>query len=119
MPQRRYRITIRFSADEHSAIYRAAQRSCLTLSAWARRVLLAAKPDRAARRPPIEASLLVSLLDRLGRAVAQLAQIASALRSGQFAAMPGTERDLSRALRDVRALRPAVLRALGKRPGAS
>jgi uncharacterized protein (DUF1778 family) len=117
MPQRRYRITIRFSADERTAIDGAARRSGLTLSAWARRVLLAAKPGRAARRPAIEASLLVSLLDRLGRAAAQLAHITSAMRSARFEAMPATERDLSKALRDLRALRPAILRALGKRSG--
>jgi hypothetical protein len=112
--RRRFRITIRVTPKELAAIDGAAKRSGITVSAYARRVILGAKPLRAARRPSVEASLLVRVLDQLGRIVHQVATFnLPAPKLGT------TERDLSRCLTELRALRPLLLRALGKRPTAS
>lgn len=110
---RRFRITIRITAGERQALLEAAQRACLTLSAHIRRLLTGARPPRAARRPPVEAALLVGALDRLGTIASTLTRIACTLQVG--ACLPGTERDLARSLTELRALRPILLQALGKR----
>lgn len=112
---RRFRITIRVSLAERTAIDRAAKRSGVTLSAYARRALVNAKPLRAARRPTVEASLLVGVLDRLGCVASNLTRIACTLEMGSTVSLPGAMRDLSRSLTERRTLRPLLLLALGKR----
>jgi hypothetical protein len=112
---RRFRITIRVSLIERATISAAAERCGVSLSAYARRVLVDAKPSRAARRPAVEASLLVSVLDRLGCVASDLRRITCALQACSSAVMPGTERDLARSLTELRNLRPVLLRALGRR----
>jgi hypothetical protein len=115
---RRFRITVRLSQDEWHAICEAASRSCLTLSAHVRRVLIGAKPPRAARRPSVEATMLVGVLDRLGCIASNLARIACMLQVGSSAMLPASERDLARSLNELRSLRPLLLQALGRRTGA-
>jgi hypothetical protein len=116
--QRRFRITIRVSFNERNVIEEAASRTGVTVSAYARRVLLGTKPGRKARRPSIEAALLVNALDRLGCVASNLTRIAYTLQIGSAALLPGTERDLARSLAELRGLRPALLRALGLRPAS-
>ena len=113
--RRRFRITIRVSFAERAALDEAARRSGITLSAHARRTLVDAKPLRASRRPSVEASLLVSVLDRLGCIASNLSCIACTLQVGSPASLPSTERDLARSLVELRNLRPLLLQVLGKR----
>jgi uncharacterized protein (DUF1778 family) len=115
--QRRSRISIRVSVEERSALQQGASRSGLSLSGYVRCVLLGAKPLRAARRPRVETALLVQILDRLGVVASNLLQITAAISTGAYSLMPSCERDLSRCLLELRSLRPALLGALGKRPG--
>jgi hypothetical protein len=112
---RRFRITIRLTEAEWRALQETAGRACVTLSALIRRVLLGTKPPRAARRPPVEATLLVGLLDRLGCVASNLTRIACTLQVASPASLFATERDLARSLMELRSLRPELLRALGKR----
>jgi Mobilization protein NikA len=114
---RRFRISIRVSADERSSLQQGAVRAGLALSAYARLILFSAKPPRAARRPPVEVSLLVQTLDRLGVIASNLLQVTAAVQGDAFSLMPACERDLWRTLADLRALRPVLLKALGKRLG--
>ncbi|WP_375414132.1 hypothetical protein [uncultured Bradyrhizobium sp.] len=113
--QRRYRITIRVSASERLGLDEAARRAGITLSAYARHALLGAKPLRAARRPSVEAALMVGLLDRLGGIASTMRALACMLNARTGETMPVLERDLSRSLIALRALRPQLLAALGKR----
>jgi len=116
---RRFRITIRVSLPERQAIEGAATRCGITISAYARHALLGAKPPRAARRPSAEASLLVSLLDRLGGIATTMRAVSCLLSARTALSLPSSmERDLARSLSELRALRPQLLRALGKRPTA-
>jgi uncharacterized protein (DUF1778 family) len=114
--QRRFRITIRVTAAERQTIDAAAARSSITRSAYARYALLGAKPLRAARRPSVDATMLVCVLDRLGNiaSAVRALSITLSVKSG-FEGLP-IERDLSRTLAELRSLRPQLLQALGKRP---
>jgi mobilization protein NikA len=114
---RRFRISIRVSAQERLALQQRAIHAGLAFSAYARLILLEAKPPRAARRPPVEVSLLVQTLDRLGVIASNLLQVTAAVRADAFSLMPSCERDLWRTLADLRSLRPVLLKALGKRQG--
>lgn len=118
-PQRRFRITIRVSLPERLSLDAAAVRCGITLSAYARHALLGAKPPRAARRPSVDSSLLVSVLDRLGGIATTMRAISCVLAAKTALALPeAMERDLARSLLELRTLRPQLLRALGKRPAA-
>lgn len=112
---RRHRISLRLSEEEFAVVQFSVCRSGLTRSAYLRQVVLGTKPPRSARKPSIDAKVLVSILDHLGR-------IASMLRfvSVSHATIePSVERDLSRSLTELRSLRPVLLRALGLRaPGS-
>lgn len=114
---RRFRITIRVSLSERQTVEAAASRTGITLSAYARHALLGAKPLRAARRPSVDVSLLVSVLDRLGGIASTMRAVSCLLSARAALALPSSmERDLARSLLELRALRPQLLRALGKRP---
>lgn len=117
--QRRFRITIRVTLSERQAVDAAASRSGITLSAYARHALLGAKPLRAARKPSVDMSLLVSVLDRLGGIASTIRAVSCMLSARAADALPPfMERDLARSLIELRSLRPQLLRTLGKRPEA-
>lgn len=116
-PRRRFRITIRLSSVERQQLTDAARRCGLTLSSYARAVLIAAKPMRAARRPAVETILLARVLTRLGVIASALSEIAAKARFAgrELTLMPSTERDLAHCLRELRPCRSQLMRALGKR----
>lgn len=65
--ERRFcRLSLRVSARELSTIDSAATRAGLCLSDYLRRIVLAAKPLGAKRRPPLEIHLAARLLVQLG-----------------------------------------------------
>jgi hypothetical protein len=113
--RRRFRITIRLASDERLAVHSAAIRRGVNVSAYARMVLLGVKPERAARRPAIDTTLVVQMLDRLGAIASSLIAVAVAAQTKSCILMPSFERDLYRCLRELRGLRPQLLKALGKR----
>ena len=113
--RRRFRITIRVSGSERHALGQEAARCGITLSAYARNALLGTKPLRSARRPSVETTLLVSVLDRLGTIASAVHVISLLFAAKSGIAMPSIERDLLRSLTELRALRPVLLQALGKR----
>jgi hypothetical protein len=63
------RVSLRVSARERESIETAASRAGLCLSDYLRRIVLAAKPLRARRRPPLEIHLAARLLVQLGAVV--------------------------------------------------
>jgi hypothetical protein len=116
-PTRRFRITIRLSGIERQQLTEAAKRSGLTLSSYARSVLVGAKPQRAARRPAVETLLLVRALTRLGLIASALSDISAAARQAgtELCLMPTTEREIARCLRELRPCRAQLMQALGRK----
>lgn len=114
--RRRRRISMRISARERSAVETSASRAGLCLSDYLRRIVIGAPPLRARRRPPLEIHLAARLLVQLGAVTSQLRAIA-----GQLTApvTPFVERELARALFELRDCRRRLLKLLGRRPGSS
>ena len=117
--QRRLRISFRLTAQELAALTTSSRRAGLCISGYARLVLLGVKPPRAARRPTIETTLLARTLGELGKIGSNLNQIAHALNAKALGIeiMPFVERDLARALVELRQARRFVLKALGRESG--
>jgi hypothetical protein len=115
---RRFRITLRVTADERRSLTVAARRSGLCLSAFIRLALLRVKPMRAARRPAVETELLAALLTSLGEIATLLHQIAKSVSVSGNSLLPSIERDLLRTLGSLRGLRSDLLRAMGRKATA-
>jgi hypothetical protein len=105
-------LTIRFSGEQRSAIEGDAERAGLSTGSYARQVLLGADPPRQVRRPIVERRELARLLGALGQVGNNVNQLARA--SNQGAEVDRTA--LLGALSDLRAVRDAVLVALGRDP---
>ncbi len=105
-------ITIRLTPEERAAIDSAAERAGLTSGSYARQVMLGAPAPRQVRRPPVERRELAKLLGGLGRVGGNLNQLAHRANAG----MPAERGALMSALDDLRAMRDAVLTALGREP---
>jgi hypothetical protein len=114
-PRRFCRMSLRVSTRERTTIETAAGRAGLCLSDYLRRIVLAAKPLRARRRPALEAVLAARLLAQLGAITSELRTIA---RQTAAQLMPIVERDLARSLRELRECRTRLLRDLGRKAGA-
>jgi hypothetical protein len=105
-------LTIRFTPDERASIDGDAARAGLTSGSYARDVLLAAPPPRQVRRPPVERQQLVRLLGALGYIGNNVNQLARAANSGEEV----DDSEMRAALTDLRSMRDAVLKALGRTP---
>lgn len=113
--KRRYRrLTFRVSNAEHRALRASACRAGLEFSAYARSLLLNAKPPRRARKPAVEAALLTEALARLGTTATALRRLEGFARS-----MPTLvgQRELLRTLSEIGACRLRLLQALRRKPG--
>src|SRR5262249_14421655 len=103
--ERRFcRVSLRVSSHERSVIETAAGRAGLCLSDYLRQIVLAAKPLRARRRPPLEIHLAARILVQLGVVTSELRAIASQTKA---VLTPHLERELARALRELRLCRLA------------
>jgi hypothetical protein len=105
-------LTIRLSAEERAAIDAAAERSGLTMGSYARQALLGAPAPRQVRRPPIERKELARLLGELGKIGGNLNQLAREANQGLVV----NQVELLAALASLRAVREAILVALGREP---
>jgi hypothetical protein len=114
--RRRRRVSLRVSARERSSMETAADRAGLCLSDYLRRIVLAARPLRAKRRPPLETHLAARLLVQIGAVTTQLRTIASHLAAPLT---PFVERDLARALAELRDCRARLMKMLGRKDAAS
>lgn len=112
--RRRRRLSLRLSARERSAVETAAGRAGLCLSDYLRRIVLGAAPLRARRRPPLETHLAARLLVQLGAITTQLRAI---VQGPGAPLMPIVERDLARALFELRDCRLGLMKMLGRRAG--
>lgn len=103
-------ITIRLTPEERSAIDNAAERAGLKSGSYARQILLGAPAPRQVRRPPIERRELARLLGQLGAVGNNINQIARAVNSGDEL----DDDEFAAAMVDLRAMRDAVMEALGR-----
>jgi hypothetical protein len=105
-------LTVRMTDAERSCVEDAAVRAGLASGSYARQVLLGAPPPRQVRRPPVEHKELARLLGQLGRVGSNINQLAHHVHAN----LPVTQRSLEVAFDDLRLMREAVLRALGRAP---
>jgi hypothetical protein len=113
--RRPLRITIRLSVIEHTRLLNASDRAGLTLSAYARFMLIEAKPPRRSRRPSFDRRVLARILAELGQLAALLRSIASVLRSAAHTPVFMVERDLARALKQLADSHTRLMQALGRK----
>lgn len=114
--RRQDRITIRFSQPELARLEENATRAGISVSSFARQVLVQTPPSRSARRPHIEKQLLARTLGQLGKIGSNVNQIARVLnatrpRERESAAI---EEDIKRAATELTAMRNLILQALGR-----
>jgi hypothetical protein len=109
---RSHHLTVRLSAEERAAVDAAAEAEGLTSGSYARERMLGGQTARTVKRPPAERKELVRLLGQLGKIGSNLNQMARAANSGT--ALYADE--VSHTLNDLRALRDALLTALGRSP---
>jgi uncharacterized protein (DUF1778 family) len=118
--QRRFRITFRVSASERERLIAAAERAGLCISSFARCTLLDAEPMQADLRPAAKTIVLAQLLARLGGVAASLHQTAKQVNdaSSSVRLAPIVERELLHSLSELRPIRYALLRAIGRKEPA-
>lgn len=115
--ERRYsRLSLRVSAREQASVRASADHAGLCLSDYLRSIVLGAKPLRARRRPALETQLAARLLAQLGSIASQLRAVTQTLG---MPLMPFVERDLAKALIELRECRGRLLKALGRGPDRS
>lgn len=116
--QRQDRLTIRFAADEMTRLKGDAERAGLTLSSYARLLVIKAEPLRQSRRPPIERQLLAKMLGQLGKTGSNLNQIARALNAATdrgATQSPILHAELRQAMAELTTIRSALMAALGRK----
>lgn len=114
--RRHLRLSIRFTEQELAALAAKARHAGFAPSSYARFVLVGTKPLRAARRPTIEKELLARTLGQLGKIGSNLNQVARVLNRSPESASPlaAMATEIVAALGDLRALRAAIMTALGR-----
>ena len=105
-------ITIRLSAEERAQLDERAARAGLMIGSYVREAVFGKPMPRQVRRPPVEKQELARLLGALGRIGGNINQLARAVNTGDEADRTA----LYGAWADLRAMRDAVLKALGRPP---
>lgn len=108
--QRSRHITVRLSLDEREQIDLAADRAGLTAGSYIRQRVLEGPLERQVRRPPVERRELARLLGEFGKIGGNLNQIAKSMNSGVLV----YDNEIGAAISDLRAMRDALLTALGR-----
>jgi hypothetical protein len=109
-PRDRY-VAVRCTEAEHAKMTEAAQRAGLTVGAFLRALACDGPGLRAARRPPIERQELARLLGHIGKLGSNVNQLAYAANA--FNELPSAS-ELEEMGSDIRAMRDAVMKALGR-----
>lgn len=109
--QRSLVITARFSQQEARTLRAMAEQAGLTVGALIRHAVLKAQPPRAARRPPVELEAAARVLAALGKIGSNVNQLAHYAHQGKF-----HSEEIDEAMRDLKELRIAILKAMGQEP---
>ncbi len=104
-------IAVRCSENEHAAISEKATQAGFSVGAFLRNLALGDAGPRAVRRPPVERKELSRLLGHLGKVGSNVNQLARGFN--QTGVLPGFPEILA-AQRDIRAMRDALMKALGR-----
>jgi hypothetical protein len=110
--QRTRLLAVRLTESEWQALRTRADVAGLSVAGYSRAAILKSPPLRASRRPPVvmtELSHVLAHVGKIGSNVNQLARLAN------LGGWPESA-DLREALADVRAMRTALLNALGVSP---
>ncbi len=108
--QRTALVAIRLTPAEHARLAAAAAAAGLSLGGYARRVLLDSPPARQSRRPPVEKAELARILAAIGKIGSNVNQLARTWNAGGTVETDSVEE----AARSIRAIRDAVMAALGR-----
>lgn len=109
-PRDRY-VAVRCTESEHTKMTEAAQKAGLSVGAFLRALACDGPGLRAARRPPIERQELARLLGHIGKLGSNVNQLAYAANAAGD--LPGV-RDLEDMATEIRKMRDAVMKALGR-----
>jgi hypothetical protein len=109
-PRDRY-VAVRCTETEHTKMTEAAQKAGLSVGAFLRALACDGPGLRAARRPPIERQELARLLGHIGKLGSNVNQLAYAANAAGD--LPGA-RDLEEMATEIREMRDAVMKALGR-----
>jgi hypothetical protein len=104
-------VAVRCTGSEHATMTEAAQRAGLSVGAFLRALACDGPGLRAARRPPIERQELARLLGHIGKLGSNVNQLAYAANAAGD--LPGA-RDLEEMAAEIREMRDAVMKALGR-----
>ncbi len=110
--QRTKLLAIRVTPEEYALVNDQAARAGLATGSYVRDLVLGAPAPRQVRRPPVERKELARLLGALGHVGGNLNQLAHHANAG----MPEERSAVASAFDDLRAMRDAVLAALGREP---
>lgn len=112
-PRTRVIPPIRCTPQEQAAIKAAADKAGLSVGAYLRASALGDAGPRSVRRPPIERKELARLLGHLGKIGSNVNQLAHGFN--RTAILPGFP-ELLAAREDLRQMRNALMKALGREP---
>lgn len=104
-------IAVRCSDKEHESITEKAAQAGFSVGAFLRNLALGDAGPRAVRRPPVERKELSRLLGHLGKVGSNINQLARGFN--QTGVLPGFP-DLLAARQDIREMRDALMKALGR-----
>lgn len=104
-------VAVRCTADEHASLTAAATQAGLSVGAYLRTTALGSPSPRAVRRPPAEKEALARLLGAVGKVGGNVNQLARAANT--TGDMPAPD-ELAAIAGDVRAIRAALMKALGR-----
>lgn len=104
-------VAVRCTEAEHAKMTEAAQRAGLSVGAFLRALACEGPGLRAARRPPVERQELARLLGHIGKLGSNVNQLAYAANA--FNELPRA-RELEEISEEIRQMRDAVMKALGR-----
>lgn len=107
-------VSFRVDAGEYARIKAEADRGGVTVSTFARDVLIGAQAPRRVRRPPAEKAALARLLGEVGKLGSNVNQIASKANLGVLRVLDPWA--LAQIQEDLDEIRDALMRALGRQP---
>lgn len=109
--QRARLVPVRCTEAEHAAIAATAAEAGMSAGAYLRALALGSPGPRAARRPPIEREALARILGHLGKLGSNVNQLAYVANT---AGATLSSRQLDQIGDEVREIRSAVMKALGR-----
>ncbi|HEX3983909.1 MAG TPA: plasmid mobilization relaxosome protein MobC [Acidisoma sp.] len=109
-PKARF-VAVRCTDAEHATLTAAAAQAGLSVGAYLRTMALGSPGPRAVRRPSVERADLARLLGELGKIGSNVNQLARAANTSGD--MPAVD-ELAAITADVRVLRDALMKALGR-----